>query len=633
MISILKRPQLAKELRPLLLPWLGAVVAGSLVALRPLIDGVGLESLLVAIVLYGFLGGLALVAAVTFGEEFQNRTLPLLLTQPVRRSRLWNQKMMILAAALVSALALEALLVAILYAACSSWHPNSERLSDWELILLSFSPNDALIGSAFLLGTVCSCGFWTLIARSTIGGLVFSVAAQCVTALGAALIFERVTGQSELFKGSAVFVVLALTQLAYSASFLWLGRRKFLAFELKDGRSEATSVSPRHWTRGLVGMLAIRPTRLSLNFIHKELGLLKPIGQIAGLFCLCWVGILLLQKLVDHPTTYLFDVLVCVYAPLTCLLAGCVSLGEEKALGLTETQLTLPFSTWRQWLLKLAVCGGTAALLSLGLPLLLFRSTGIFFDLSQSGLMNPDDRGMLALTILSGAAFLIAFWGIAHLANTVRAAIVTVGGIVALGLCFAFGMVLAEQTRGVVIGTLLTSIMTEFHLSPEVLQLQAARARPLFASAMAAGIILLLLYQGFRQFSRAQQRPRTLVANSLVLAALVASASFLADDYGTGLQRLPESMPIQELRHALNAIGRANLAPGPHVVQREDLIGRVSEQTLNWLRGAKVSYRALEARGHGEHTYQATIVFPDGSTFCFIGGFIFDRFGHWLPGG
>src|SRR5881628_1668094 len=34
----------------------------------------------------------AILAAVGFGSEYQQRTLPLLLAQPIGRSRIWNQK-------------------------------------------------------------------------------------------------------------------------------------------------------------------------------------------------------------------------------------------------------------------------------------------------------------------------------------------------------------------------------------------------------------------------------------------------------------------------------------------------------------------------------------------------------------
>src|SRR5437899_1871051 len=98
-----KNVQLAKEVKPLLWPWIGAVAAGALIAVKPLVDGAGMETLLTGIIGYGFLGGLALMATLSFGHELQDRTLPLLLTQPASRSWLWNQKMLIITGAVFAA--------------------------------------------------------------------------------------------------------------------------------------------------------------------------------------------------------------------------------------------------------------------------------------------------------------------------------------------------------------------------------------------------------------------------------------------------------------------------------------------------------------------------------------------------
>src|SRR5215469_10116433 len=94
-----------KELRPLLLPWSCALAVGALFALKPLVEGFDL--LFTGLVLYGFVAGLALVCALSFGEEFQHRTIGLLLSQPLPRSRVWRQKTIIISALVLLAVVFE----------------------------------------------------------------------------------------------------------------------------------------------------------------------------------------------------------------------------------------------------------------------------------------------------------------------------------------------------------------------------------------------------------------------------------------------------------------------------------------------------------------------------------------------
>src|SRR5439155_6164806 len=114
--------------------------------------------------------------------------------------------------------------------------------------------------------------------------------------------------------------------------------------------------------------LRCRPQGAALNLIRKELRLQKPLFLIAVVFALCWfvaLGLWFIQPATHELFETVLTVLAVFYAPLIALLAGCVSLGEEKALGLTAWHLTLPVSAWKQWLAKLGV--SSAIWLALGL--------------------------------------------------------------------------------------------------------------------------------------------------------------------------------------------------------------------------------------------------------------------------
>ncbi|HTL19047.1 MAG TPA: ABC transporter permease subunit, partial [Patescibacteria group bacterium] len=419
----LRNPQLAKELRHLRLPWIGAVAAGSLLAVRPLVEGEGLETLLMAIVLYGFFGGLALVAVVSFGGEFQEHTWALLLTQPVPRSQLWKKKLLLVIIAVVAALLVEGLVLATV----SSWYSGSEL---WDALLRTFSVQGLGLAAVFILATVCSCGYWTLVAGSIIGGLVFTIAIQVITAELVALVWARVSNNPEPFGNSGLFPALIIAGAIYSMLFLWLGRRKFLNYEVRATRFSESALRENGLQTKIAAWFGLvsTPGNKFLNFARKELMLLTPAVQLAAFFTISWLVVLVIQW--QQHLAYLFDIFTCLYAPITCLLAGCLSLGEEKVLGIDEAQLTLPLSPTLQWLLKLVVGAFGAALLSLGLPLLLFWGTGLVVDLSQSGLVGQNDNGKWQLVCICGLAFILSFWAAAHVANTVRAAITTVVGII-----------------------------------------------------------------------------------------------------------------------------------------------------------------------------------------------------------
>jgi ABC-type transport system involved in multi-copper enzyme maturation permease subunit len=619
MTFIQKHPRTVKELRPLLLPWIVAVFAGSLIALKPLFEGGGLGDLLPGIASYGFFGGLALIAVLSFGTELHERTLPLLLTQPFSRSRLWNQKMLTLTAAILTAAFLEAALLTVI----AGWYPGNEVL---DAVRAALGNDERFLAGAFLLATVCSAGFWTLVAGSTLGGLVFTVSSQFGLALVLALGLARLRGDAEPLWSPQTFFALGPAGLVYSAVFLWLGRRKFVGLQVKSARfGEGVPTSGAFdwqmpWSRFLVS----QPTGGVPNLVRKELRLQKPLFQLAAVFVLCWLATLLLQWLrPSQNLTYLFDVLTCLYAPASSLLAGSVSFGEEKALGLAAAQLTLPLSPRRQWFVKLGTCLGTATILSLGLPLGLFWATGALIDFGASGLMNPNDNGMLALVCIEAIAFLLGYWAISLTSNTVRAALVAVVGLVLLGAFIGLGTWSGMRSSGLEIG-LLTSIMCHFQLPPDALQQQAGKVARTLGYAAAGAIILIMFGQSLVQFRRTEEHERKLFAYSLTLAGLIFALSFWAADITSSIGQMQYSRPIQELRIALSFLVSREHKPSEQIrlVPTSELAGRVSEGTTLWLRNAAISYNSVPARNFkdADTIYQVCVSFPNGRSFYFLCG-------------
>ena len=97
------------------------------------------------------------MAGSSFGSEFQHRTLSLLLSQPIARSVIWRDKMLVLGAGMVASLAV---LVGCLAVAGSG-------SDDQEWLVLALIP----------LCAFCGAPFWTLVLRQGIGGMVFAVGA------------------------------------------------------------------------------------------------------------------------------------------------------------------------------------------------------------------------------------------------------------------------------------------------------------------------------------------------------------------------------------------------------------------------------------------------------------------------
>jgi ABC-type transport system involved in multi-copper enzyme maturation permease subunit len=508
---IWNKSQLKKELHPLILPWCIAVIAGGLIGLRPLLEGSGVGDLLTGLAINGFFAALALLATITFGSELHERTLTLLLSHPTSRSRLWSQKMTVLSLGiLTAALAEAALLIGI-----SNWnwyHGNEVR----DVVRDLLGDDRLALGGIFLLATACSCTFWTLVAGSTIGGLVFTVSGQFILALAAAFAVARFKGRDELFQDDTQTIpTVIVAGLIYSVVFLYLGRWKFLRLEVRargvrQGGGVAGGTS---WSAAWSRLLVSRPTSRIMNLIRKEVRLQKPVFQLAGAFIVCWLAVLILQKLQPSQNiTYWFDILTCLYAPITCLLIGCISLGEEKLLGTTAAQLVLPFPASLLWLIKLLVCAVAAAVLGLALPLLLFWTTGMLVNLSASGLMNHNDNGIQVLAILSGLMFLLGYWAVSLSPNTVRAALVAIAGVILLPACAALGMYYAQMCFGLP------------HRETQ---------SPAFAlSASAAAAITLMLGQSLIRFRSSEEHQGKLVFYSAMLVGLILLVSFWATCVG-----------------------------------------------------------------------------------------------------
>lgn len=608
------RRMLLKEFRPLFWPGLLAVIAAVAPFLVDLFRSGAPDdsfSLFRGLAFFAFVGSLALLASLPFGLEIQERTLSLLLSQPIGRNRLWALKLLVV---LLSGAALAVLYLVLNHYERSSWQ---------------HAPREALLVAIFLFVTLCSSGFWTLLAGSTIGGTAFTLASQLISMLVIGYALETIYGpQQEDVPAPLLFGL----SMAYAGMFFWLGWRKFNRLQLRDFLLE-TSVTGWSPVRGGLRLkwLQCRSHGYIANLIRKELHLQKPVATIAMLVSLCWLGTLLVSRLTPGRKFFfegIANVLTGVLMVLVPLLAGCISLGEEKALGVNSWQLTFPVAAWKQWLVKLAVSAGVALGLGLLLPCLLAWLSSSFLDtgLAQALHDSHGSEAFLVPAVAVGMPFLLSFWAATMLTNTVRAALLAVAVMVVLVAYAALGVWCALQATGIETA-LLKFIMAHLQLSGEQSQrvLYSRIAAAAGYSCTALGIMLVLI-QSLAQFRRACV-PRRLI---VYYAASITGLAFLVAFWLEDLQ-LSHTSAWRELKtdvvSALQALPGTPRTPGQQrVVNIAELenTGQLSASAKAWLKQTTITIQPVEVKTPNGRPNQeglaarfgiwrfAMIRFPDG---------------------
>jgi hypothetical protein len=295
--------------------------------------------------------------------------------------------------------------------------PAEGVISVWEICLTA---------AALLLPTLGSVTFWTLLARSTLGGMVFTAFAQLIAFALLAFVTDSPRPAPPLLM---VYGVL------YGAIFFMLSWRKFASLELSHV-SSSDSVGAKSLTArpSRLSWLRCRPTSGLLNLVRKEIQLQRPLFIIATILLVLWaltyVWLLLRPNDTGFPEI-IFALTIGLYIPLMSFLAGSVSLGEEKNLAVVGWHLTFPISVWRQWAVKLGVGFGAWVLLGLLLPFSLTQVGVVLGDPRKIGQIEP--QAWLAISLFMTGVYALSFWAMTLFSNTVRAVIGSLA--VAMALC------------------------------------------------------------------------------------------------------------------------------------------------------------------------------------------------------
>jgi hypothetical protein len=304
---------------------------------------------------FGYLAlGVACVvmAGSTFGTEFQHRTISLLLSQPIPRSVIWREKMLVLGAAILTSLAVLLGCLAV----------SGSAIGHVEWLTLALLP----------LCAFCGAPYWTLMQRHGIVGMVLAVGVPGGILAVYGLVTE-LSGGSEPAPAVLVTGVISLLFI-YCALIYWRGYAKFKRLEAVDTSSRELGLPA-----GLEAILTRPLIRVSSRFrgafatlLKKEFRLQQISFLLAGVFVLMALAGLCLTKSNREVAAGIVGGDLLLYALILPLIAGAISVAEERGWGLAEWHLTLPPSVLTQWSAKMVVTLTTSLVLGLLLPAVIF---------------------------------------------------------------------------------------------------------------------------------------------------------------------------------------------------------------------------------------------------------------------
>jgi hypothetical protein len=220
-------PGILKEVRLLFWPWCLMTFAG-LVPLIKLFLADKKSDWPEGIAVLGFFGGAAVLTALCFCHALRICPPTPHSGEAISRHKIWSEKMAVLMVGIVCAGFIACLVQTV-----------------FGIIVWSELSVNAIEPVLLLVIIVCSTGFWTLVARSVVGGILLAGVAQfalyLLLVLFAAAInrmspaspeVPRLSHDPEIHAALGWFV--AGFGLSYAAIMLWLGRRRFATMELRN---------------------------------------------------------------------------------------------------------------------------------------------------------------------------------------------------------------------------------------------------------------------------------------------------------------------------------------------------------------------------------------------------------------
>lgn len=310
------------------------------------------------VALMAYVVGAVTLGAHVIGHEYAHRTLGTLLTQPARRTS-------------ILAVKLAVLIVAVLSLTALAW------LGPYSPIL-RFPDRAAVDSRVVLLPTLLGltlAPYLALVARSTLGGAVFTIAVPglfLVTSdlLGSWWFGPGYAGEIDRFK-YIVFPWATVAACAVAAIAVW---RRFIRLEVPGDESGHVSVSMPGRARAAGSRTRRNPYWL---LAAKELRLQQMTFVIVAVYVCGWAAAVWSEQSPETAPLMPWRQLNLLYAGLLSLVIGSLASAEERQLGTLEWQILLPLASWKQFAVKVAVTCGLALVAGIGLPLLLTQFTAL----------------------------------------------------------------------------------------------------------------------------------------------------------------------------------------------------------------------------------------------------------------
>ncbi len=416
-----KSTRILKEARPLIWPWCAVAIAGVL----PLIHG---SKYLGVVTTLGFYLGIPVLATLAFGNEFQSRTFALMLSQPIERREIWREKLMVTVFAVVTA--------SLVFSLTTSVEINHQF------------PHFFIFIAAWTLAIVASAAFWTLWTRSTIGGVALNFGVLGLIVTWADVASHVFYSPYSVEANSAAVSHEALFLMAYAAVMLWLGWRKLAGFQATGGMAgdDLVTAGPEIMPRAVADLFRSRSHGAVLNLVRKEFRLLRPVWLLTILIAVGWSSVTVYQVLHEREHVRFMPITAgwvgLAGATLLAVLAGCISLGDERTSGRHSWHLTLPISARTQWLVKFLTALFAGVLCAGVVPLLLLAAGQNLLGMS----VLPDrpyypSLWLWAVVTITAAAF----WCSCATDGTVTAALWVVPVLWAIMFAPYAGFWLAER--------------------------------------------------------------------------------------------------------------------------------------------------------------------------------------------
>jgi hypothetical protein len=313
---------------------------------------VGRDNTLESFAAMGYLLGSFALGAQVFGMEYLHRTLPMLLTQPIPRWRIYLIKLSVLAFALTT------LAAASLLGVFQDEDPRH---------LPAAIPQ--ILGAVWLT-TLTLAPVLTMLSRNPIAGALFAGSLIGVVATTGGLIGlyrfgDHAAGLIDRFQAAFFWRVMPWFWIAGGVGSWFVFRR----LEATEGRGAA--LDPFAWLQRLRGAPPATATRRHpvLCLVTKELQIQQLAFVLAALYALI-AAILLWRQYMDPSVSIrLIAPVTFMYGAGLAIVIGSLASAEERHFGTLASQMLLPMPASRQWLVKAAVVISVSLLLAIGLPL------------------------------------------------------------------------------------------------------------------------------------------------------------------------------------------------------------------------------------------------------------------------